>query len=208
MGGLGSGRSWHWNARSTVEGCHSIDVRGWKRDGWLEPGQWFKSYWLRDGEETGSINVRVPDKGEVVLSYRSRPAASDEWEDVEQRVLLSWTTCHLGGERPWFICSVYANDVYCGRRVAKLYAGGKLFACRHCYDLAYQSQHETPDGRALLKTQRIRERLGGGPSLSEPFPDKPKGMHWRTYWRLTREADHAERVSLAGMAQRFGIGLN
>jgi hypothetical protein len=26
--------------------------------------------------------------------------------------------------------------------------------------------------------------LGGSGSLAESFPPKPKGMHWRTYWRL------------------------
>ena len=45
----------------------------------------------------------------------------------------------------------------------------------------------------MLKAQRIRQRLGGDGSLGEPFPEKPKGMHWRTYERLR---DDEERVSL------------
>jgi hypothetical protein len=48
-------------------------------------------------------------------------------------------------------------------------------------------------------------KLGGSPSLVEPFPDKPKGMWWRTYWRLKREAQEAEYRSWLGVAQRFGI---
>jgi hypothetical protein len=24
---------------------------------------------------------------------------------------------------------------------------------------------------------------GGSPNMAEDFPGKPKGMHWRTYWR-------------------------
>jgi hypothetical protein len=29
--------------------------------------------------------------------------------------------------------------------------------------------------------QKIRERLGGSANMTEPFQEKPKGMHWRTY---------------------------
>ena len=48
-------------------------------------------------------------------------------------------------------------------------------------------------------------KLGGSPSLAEPFPDKPKGMWWRTYWRLKTGAEEAEYQSWLGVAQRFGI---
>ena len=46
--------------------------------------------------------------------------------------------------------------------------------------------------RLLRKGQSIRMRLGGSPSIMELFPFKPKGMHWRTYERLRREAEEAE----------------
>jgi hypothetical protein len=37
-----------------------------------------------------------------------------------------------------------ANGKFCGQRVTKLYDAGRLFASRHCYRLAYASQHELP----------------------------------------------------------------
>lgn len=205
MGGPGSGNWYRSGSRDTVESSRAIDVRRWKRDGWLVPGQRLVTSWSRDGETTASIRVHVG-HGDVTLNYRWRQYG-DDWAEVEQRVPLTWTPCHLGGERPWFVCDVYRNGVYCGRRVAKLYGAGKLFACRHCYDLAYQTQHEKFDGRMTLKAQKIRVKLGGSASLAEPFPDKPKGMHWKTYERLYREAEQAETLSWAAAAQRFGILL-
>jgi hypothetical protein len=119
----------------------------------------------------------------------------------EQKVPITWTTCRLGGRRPWFICSVYSGGRYCGRRVALLYGAGELFACRRCYGLAYASQHEALHHRGLGKAPKIRMRLGGSPSMLEGFPDKPKGMHWETYDRLRRAHDIAEARSMAGIMQ-------
>jgi hypothetical protein len=39
-------------------------------------------------------------------------------------------------------------------------------------------------------------RLGAGFSFSEPFPEKPRGMHWRTYLRMRAAAGAAERSSV------------
>jgi hypothetical protein len=74
-----------------------------------------------------------------------------------------------------------------------LYGPGRYFLYRHCYDLSYQSQRDNVMYRALHKAQSIRERLGGSANMTEPFPEKPKGMHWRTYERLWREHYEAGR---------------
>lgn len=206
MGGPGSGNWWQ-SGRNTVEGSNAIDVRLWKRKGYIPGPSRFTSSWSRNGEGAGSIGVRIEGDHAVHLTYRSKSYGAEEWEDIEQRVPLEWTDCNLGGQRPWFRCSVRCNDVYCGRRVSKLYAGGRLFACRHCYNLAYQSQHELPHGRATLRTQKIRMKLGGSPSLFDPFPDKPKGMHWKTYERLCIEAGEAENVSWTDLERRFGMSF-
>jgi hypothetical protein len=102
-------------------------------------------------------------------------------------------------ERPWFVCSVSCNGAYCGRQVTRLYGAGRLFACRHCYRLAYASQQESIHQRGLWKAQKIRMRLGGSASLADEFPEKPKAMHWRTYDRLCRLHDVAEERSTVGM---------
>jgi hypothetical protein len=74
-----------------------------------------------------------------------------------------------------------------------------LFACRHCYRLAYASQQESAHDRGLLKAQGIRMRLGGTANMLDDFPEKPKGMHWRTYERLCRAHDAAQARYIIGL---------
>ena len=56
--------------RLTCEGCKSIDVRCWHREGRLRPGQHFSWSWTCDGEPSGN-NVHT-ETDTVVLMYRSR----------------------------------------------------------------------------------------------------------------------------------------
>jgi hypothetical protein len=165
-------------------------VRDWHRED-LSAGRYFSWSLTCGGAPSGAINVRT-EHDAVVLIYQARSLLATEWKAVEQRVPITWTNCHLGGRRPWFICPVHCDGRYCGQRVAVLYAAGQLFACRRCYDLAYASQQEKSAFGNLRKSQKIRIRLGGSPDPFEPFPEKPRGMHRRTYLRLREEAEAAE----------------
>jgi hypothetical protein len=138
------------------------------------------------------IDVRT-ESDAVVLIYRVRSEGND-WQSVEQRVPIAWAACRFGGRRPWFVFPVSSGGRYCGRRVAVLYGAGELFACRHCYGLAYLSQQESPLDRSLSQAQKIRFRLGGSPSTFDAFPEKPRRMHRRTYDRLRAQGEKAEAV--------------
>ena len=200
MGGVGSGNWYRFNKKTTNDECHSVDVRYLHREGLLESGHWFTLRWSRADSETGSIRgvVSVGDlPDQVTLLYRHRSSPSGEWEDVQEPVPLSWTACNFGGERPWFICP----GAGCGRRVAVLYGPGRYFLCRHCYDLVYESQRENEMTRALRRAQAIRESVGGSANMMEPFPEKPKGMHWMTYERLWWEHHEAEMEQLSRMRE-------
>jgi hypothetical protein len=200
LGGLGSGNWYRFDKKTTTDECHGLDVRDLYRDSLLKPGGCFRSSWSRAGREMASIRGFVH-RNQVVLSYRHRSGPSGEWEDVEEPILLAWTLCNFGGERPWFICPGVVNGVPCGRRVAVLYGPGKYFLCRHCYDLRYESQRENRGHRALRRAQKIRQQLGGSANMMESFPEKPKGMHHDTYMRLFWEHHEAEMEHLAGMRE-------
>ena len=185
------------SGKTTVESCRLIDVLDWHRRGCLRSPRRFSWAWRQDGERVASISVET-ERHRVALKYRTRRYGED-WASVKQQFPVAWTPCRFGGERPWFICSVYANGTYCGRQVTKLYQAGRLFACRQCSGLAYVSQQESAYDRGLLKAQRIRMRLGGTANMLDDFPEKPKGMHWRTYERLRRAHDAAQARSIIGL---------
>jgi hypothetical protein len=195
-----------YGGRTTCGSCRSINVRRWHRDDRLRAGQLFTCSWTRHGEPADSISVRT-EPNAVVLMCRSRSWGAAESTSVEQRVSTTWTACHFGGHRPWFICSGHSGGRSCGRRVAVLYQTGGWFACRRCCGLAYMSQQESPIYRGLAMAQKIRKRLGGSSmDIFDMFPAKPKGMHWRTYERLRLAYEAAKERAMKGLARMGGGG--
>jgi hypothetical protein len=199
MGGTGSGQYWRYGAKDTTSDYRSIDVRRWKRNGFLDPNQSYSWSWSRNGKFIASILVRT-EPGRVILTYRHRHPG-EEWKDESCPVLLDWSDCNYGGKRPWFLCPARG----CGGRVAILYSSG-MFACRQCHQLAYESQREVPFDRAARRADTIREKLGWKPGiLNGKGWSKPKGMHWRTFESLNAKHDAFVAKSLAGISQHFNL---
>ena len=198
MGGCGSGRHWHLGAKETVDDYRELDVRHLQKSRLLTAGEAYTLSWTRGGEKSGSIRIHVYDD-RIIVSYRHQALGSD-WESLEYPIHLSWTACHFGGQRPWFKCPAKG----CDRRVAKLY-GGRIFACRHCFDLAYQSQRECYGDRMTRHADKIRERLGWMPGILNPKGTKPKGMHWSTFERLESEHDYYVKKSCAAIEEKLNF---
>ena len=198
MGGLGSGRHWHYGAKSTTHNYYSLDVRRWAREGILRSGYRGSWQWTRNGEVVASIQM-CSEKDRVILIYRHR-SAGDEWKDERYSVRVVRTPCNLGGSRPWFVCPA----LNCRRRVAILYGGG-IFACRQCYQLAYASTREDAGGRATRRADRIRVRLGWEPGILNSDGDKPKWMRWRTFFRLVDQHDELVNRSMQDVARMLGL---
>ena len=194
MGGIGSGRHGHYGVKRVTEDSTPLDIRRMQRAGVLISGQCFWWQWTVDGRAVASIQGRM-EADRVVLVYRHRSGDDESWQDVEQPVRFDHTPCTYGGTRRWWLCPS------CGRRVAVLYGPGKLFACRHCYRLVYASQREAEDDRARRQAEKIRRRLGWPAGIANPDGGKPKGMHWRTFERLTEAHDACAEASLAGVVR-------
>lgn len=79
-----------------------------------------------------------------------------------------------------------------------------MFACRHCYWLAYRCQRETDDDRAARRAETILRRPGWESGILNGNGLKPKGMHWRTFERLQAVHDSHVNAAQVGMAARLG----
>ena len=126
-------------------------------------------------------------------------------ELVEQDFQLTEVDCHFGGTRTYAICSAVVAGRRCGRRVGKLYAGGRYFACRHCYDLCYASQLEPKYHRLERRSKKLRRAVGGEIDEVSGVPARPKGMWYETYERKLTEIDSVEQKIGPAFLELFGI---
>lgn len=129
------------------ENCRTISIyklRDWgcfKSD--FHSGQinWTNNWSEKKNSVNYEIDLSNPDDMYFKLDYTITDRFSGEKREISQKYPLVKTSCNYGGERYWFICSLYCKGQYCGRKVAKFYLGGSdYFACRHCYDLTYESR--------------------------------------------------------------------
>jgi len=205
MGGYGSGR-YRSDAKGEIDHVRFVDVRRWHRDGLLEPRDgpdWSCNFhnwnWKRDGKTVASISFDTK-PGQVILKYSHRRPGQD-WQSIHQTVMLDYTPCNYGRERPWFLCPS------CNQRVAILYINGPP-ACRLCKNLTYTSQKESDLDRMLRGASKTEKRIpdsGGG--LFGGMGEKPKGMHWQTYWRLADRHYHYQSKMLSMVTSKFNLNL-
>ena len=201
MGGLGSGRP-PGMAGPVVESVRSIDANALHTAGAFCSGVHSTVRWQSAGEVTSVVRIEASD-GQLRLLFRGR-FSDAEWQELSQTIFTCEQSCHFGGRRTYFLCP----GRNCNRQVVKLYFTGSVFRCRHCCGLTYSCQREQPWDRSARRANKIRHRLGGSLGIFTPFPEKPKGMWWRTYGRLADQAfeaaDTAEQVILGRRHSRKG----
>lgn len=178
MGGFGSGR-WTRNERKVlVSECHSIDIRIWKKQGWLEPNTT-----ITYGH---GLHIIVF-KGEIELQFTSanglthsdgRQLSYSEYVNIHRQ------ECHFGGKRQAFICPS------CRRHSFILYQRHGYYRCRSCYNLAHASQSKCNYDRMINRAYKLLRLIHKDASLMLPIPERPKGMHKYTYRRIVREIEH------------------
>jgi hypothetical protein len=149
----------------------------------------------QDGERVAWIQLRS-ERDYVHLDYSVRPSG-EEWQTVSETVAIIRVPGRYGGERTYFVCPGVVNGNVCGRRVVKLYGGGRYFLCRHCYRLTYASQREGEWDRLIREATKIRTRLADPASTAStltlstpeqvmlartPSRQQPRGcVHYRAH---------------------------
>lgn len=203
MGGYGSGRP---SYRQKADECRSIEINRLNREGCLREGWKGHWTWTRDGVEVAKIDAHATERL-LTLKYRVR-RHGDDWETISQPTRITYVDCHYGGQRPYFICPAVVGGRPCARRVGKLFLGQKYFLCRHCYNLAYESQSEPRHDRMLRRANKLRTALGGEPGMAHWIAPKPKGMWQRKYQRKRFEIEWCENQANQLFLCKFSHLLN
>ena len=195
MGGYNSGG--HNRRLVTVEACTRLDAGMLRRmgmfDGKPKGVQWTYSHGDRhtcdvqaytDGQHS-QIGLWIVRNG---ITYR-------------QTIRTSETPCNYGKLRTWLHCP------QCGRRVFRLYyydntycngARIHIFTCRQCQHLTYQARRERGFDLYSDRAYKTARKMGGATNgWRDDPPDKPKGMHSRTYMRLLGKWETATNLAMA-----------
>jgi hypothetical protein len=173
-------------ARGICEGCQSLDVRQLHRKDLLQPG--LRLPWSRNNELAGTITIET-EHDALMLIYRShRFGPNGE---------MSGNAFQSPGPN-----ATLAADAPGLRKKGHNDLQRRRFFCLPA--LLWPGLREPTGTGARTRHTRGAENqgaLGRGENILAPFPDKPKGMHWRTYDRLRRVYDHAFERSLMGLAK-------
>lgn len=137
---------WSYSNKTEVDSLKKIPIAFLKKHHYFDNG-WHSGTitWSRSGEETGNVSIQSEiseNEKYFRIIYTQTDNYTGEKKDFDYKIPLTTTPCNFRGVRYWFICPWYKNGVYCGRRVGVLYKNGDYFACRHCYNLTYESCNE------------------------------------------------------------------
>ena len=193
-------------AKQEAEWSNRLSVRFLKKHGYLKSG-WRNGNitWSYGGAERSSIGfVVVIDGNEadnIRLQYTHTSSWTGEKESMDLRVALISTPCRYGGKRYWFICPLTKNGKYCGRRVGVLFSIGKWFGCRHCGDIAYNSQMR--GGRYRGSSVCIPDIEKAEQEVKRYYYRGKPTQKYRRVMRLNEKFEHGFVI----MASRFDKGL-
>ena len=167
MGGFGSGAWADVMTRKVHTGlCRTLSVKRFKKMGVFDEtsNAVYSISWLNDlGDDAGKVTITPQAGGNGnKRSLRVEIGAADSSGDgfvtvTSQDIQITTTPCHYGGVRHWFLCPAAADGVLCENRVGVLYLppGAKVFGCRQCYGLTYESCQQSH------KYDRVMDHLEG-----------------------------------------------
>lgn len=156
-----SGRS-----KPVVEESISINLSNLKKKGLLKPGSILNLNWEIEGTFTFKSTVYIKENF-FLISHQCNEKI------IKQRIKISSTACHFGGNRQWFHCPLCD-----ARRMTLFFDKNKNLSCRECNNLGYLSQKQNPFNRLFLNAQKLRQKILAGDTSIE---NKPLNMQWKTY---------------------------
>ena len=180
----GAGRPGH---RLKAEQTLKVDLRIWRKLGYLVNGQTFAWQWSRGGEVTGNIGVSVR-ADSIRLGYTANG------QDASQTICTTTTPCRYGGARMWFQCPC------CSGRAEVLFMRAGRFACRQCQKVSYSSQSGSAHDRINTRYHKLHALIEAG---------RPKWQRWATFERLEdrfERANEQSNRSLMMFIQRLQAG--
>ena len=74
----------------------------------------------------------------------------------------------------------------------RLCAGGVRYLCRTYHGLVHASIQERPGNRAPRKNEKLRRRIGAEIGLGDWIGPKPKGIHHKTFEKISARIRAAE----------------
>ena len=181
MGGIGS-------RRSAVDEFLSVDLRILRRNGALVDGRISVIQWLRRDRCIGEYQVTA-DNDQLIINCSG--------QGFIQRVQLTHTACHLGGQRPWMACPE------CRSRVMLLYVAAAGLCCRHCLNLTYPSRNEGHVDQLYRRVRNARLKVGAVADLTKPIPPKQKWKHHLKYNRLRQKAEEYEERFFGSLDEKL-----
>jgi hypothetical protein len=160
-----------WTSRLTVEKCPLfLCAKAFHKAGLftLPLGAIATISWPDSSRRLGKLDCRLDHGGTTGPALYIRPQLIRFGVPVvEQTITVAAARPHLGGKRYWFSCS-------CGKRAGRLYLppGQRVFRCRQCYNLTYESaqQHD----------QRVYD-LANNPAAMRLALQGHGGGNWRRF---------------------------
>jgi hypothetical protein len=195
-----------YSSKTEADNLKKVEISWLKKYGYLDGWKNGGIEWTHGMGDKSSISIAgstFHDEPHIQFRY-TRTDSAGEKKEFDYKVPLTTTPCWFGGKRYWFICPMSRDGKYCGKRVGVLYMGGDYFACRHCYDLTYNSKNENRGYKYfhLFNTLRVHKKIeelseqikrpyyAGQPTKKQRRLDQlyaEAGMSYRAYEGLEKD---------------------
>lgn len=191
---------YYWSKKEEADGLNKIKLWFLKKHGyfkdWGNSGTITWTHGFSGHKSSVGVQTLVHGQDQYLRIHYTKTDREDNKKDFDYKIPLVTTPCYFGGKRYWFICPWYTNGVYCGRRVGVLYLGGDYFACRHCYDLTYESRNESRNNHLFPLFSVL-----GGYKKAEDLEMEMK----RRYYAGKPTKKHMKLMKIQGNIFRYGM---